>query len=176
MINVVSRILRHLEINPKRLLIEWVSAAEGPRFAEVVTGFTNQIKEIGPLSADDPRGEEHLRDRLVAAERAASGEKLRWVAAKQTEFMKDGNRYGEVFTAHEINRLLDGVILEEITLQEILSLLEKEALSVKEIAQKLEIPPPETLRQVQALRRKEIIKVAEIRERSPLYAVSRDGA
>ena len=47
--NVVTRVLKHLEINPERLLLEWVSAAEGLRFAEVVTNFTNQIKEKGRI-------------------------------------------------------------------------------------------------------------------------------
>jgi len=171
MINVVTRVLRHLKINPERLLLEWVSAAEGPRFAEVVTHFTNRIKDFGPLTADDPKGETHLKTKLLAAERAVSGEKLRWVAAKQTEFMKDGN--GEIFTSHEIGRLLDGVILEEITLQEILLLLEKEALSVKDISRHLEIPPTEALQQIQALRRKAFVRVSEIRDRSPLYTLSK---
>jgi len=171
MVNVVTRLLKHLKINPERLLLEWVSAAEGPRFAEVVTNFTNQIKEMGPLGADNPEGQERLSAKLEAAERAVTGEKLRWVAAKQTEFMQDGNVYGEVFTSHEIGRLLDGVIVEEIMLQEILMLVEKEALSVKEISEQLEIPSPETFQQVQALRRKELVSVSEIRDRSPLYAV-----
>lgn len=33
----------------KRFRLEWVSASEGKRFAEVITEFTNQIKELGPL-------------------------------------------------------------------------------------------------------------------------------
>ena len=35
-------------INPERVTIEWVSGAEGPRFAEKVTEFTNKIKALGP--------------------------------------------------------------------------------------------------------------------------------
>lgn len=35
-------------INPERITIEWVSGAEGPRFAEKVTEFTNTIKGLGP--------------------------------------------------------------------------------------------------------------------------------
>ena len=96
MINVVKRILTHLEINTDRVLLEWVSAAEGPRFAEVVTGIVNKVKELGPLGNDAKNGIEDLTFKLEAAKAAASGEKLRWVAAKQTEFMRDGNRYGEV--------------------------------------------------------------------------------
>jgi len=175
MINVVTRLLRHLKIDPERLLLEWVSAAEGPRFAEVVTRFTNQIKEMGPLGTDDPEGEERLNAKLKAAERAVRGEKLRWVAAKQTEFMQDGNVYGEIFTSHEIGRLLDGVIMEEIMLQEILMLVEKEALSIKEIAKRLDISSPHTFQQIQALRRKELVEVSEIRNRSPLYTARDKG-
>jgi len=170
MVNVATRLLKYLKINPERLLLEWVSAAEGPRFARVVTDFTDQIKEMGPLVADDPEGEQRLNAKLKAAERAVRGEKLRWVAAKQTEFMQDGNVYGEIFTAHEIGRLLDGVIMEEIMLQQILMLVEKEALSVKEISRQLEVPPPQIFRQILAMKRKDFVEVSEIRDRSPIYA------
>jgi F420-non-reducing hydrogenase iron-sulfur subunit len=35
-------------IDPERYAIEWVSSAEAPRFAEVVTKFTEKIRGIGP--------------------------------------------------------------------------------------------------------------------------------
>jgi F420-non-reducing hydrogenase iron-sulfur subunit len=35
-------------IDPERYGIEWVSSAEAPRFAEVVTRFTEKIRRIGP--------------------------------------------------------------------------------------------------------------------------------
>jgi F420-non-reducing hydrogenase iron-sulfur subunit len=34
--------------NPERITIEWVSGAEGPRFAQKVTEFTDRIKSLGP--------------------------------------------------------------------------------------------------------------------------------
>jgi F420-non-reducing hydrogenase iron-sulfur subunit len=36
-----------LGIDSKRLELQWVSSAEGTRFAEIVTTFTNRIKELG---------------------------------------------------------------------------------------------------------------------------------
>ena len=148
-----------------------MSAAEAARFAEVVTSLTAKLKELGPLSADANDDKAALKFKLEAAKAAVSTEKLRWVAAKQTEFQKDGNRYQEIFTDHEIGRMLDGVILEEITLQEILMLLKQEALSVKQIAEKLVLPPPAVMSHVQALRKKEQVVVREIKDRSPLYAL-----
>jgi F420-non-reducing hydrogenase iron-sulfur subunit len=35
-------------IDPDRFAIEWVSGAEGPRFAQKVTEFTETIKALGP--------------------------------------------------------------------------------------------------------------------------------
>jgi len=42
-------IIKQLGINEKRVRLEWVSASEGKRFADLITEFTNQIKELGPL-------------------------------------------------------------------------------------------------------------------------------
>ncbi len=41
-------ILEDVAIDPRRFAIEWVSSAEAPRFAEVVTRFTETIRDLGP--------------------------------------------------------------------------------------------------------------------------------
>ena len=35
-------------IEPGRFRVEWISASEGNKFAEVVTEFTKQVKNLGP--------------------------------------------------------------------------------------------------------------------------------
>jgi F420-non-reducing hydrogenase iron-sulfur subunit len=40
--------LQDIGIDPERFALEWVSSAEAPRFAEVVTGFTEKIRVMGP--------------------------------------------------------------------------------------------------------------------------------
>jgi F420-non-reducing hydrogenase iron-sulfur subunit len=40
--------LEDLGIEPERFRLEWVSASEGQRFAELIEEFTNDIKELGP--------------------------------------------------------------------------------------------------------------------------------
>ncbi|MHA2280754.1 MAG: FAD-dependent oxidoreductase [Promethearchaeota archaeon] len=47
--NELKDILESVGINSDRYHLEWVSAAEGKRFSQVVTKFVNQIKELGPL-------------------------------------------------------------------------------------------------------------------------------
>jgi len=42
-------IIKQLGIDPRRVRLEWVSASEGKRWAEVITELTYQIKELGPF-------------------------------------------------------------------------------------------------------------------------------
>lgn len=45
---MIELLLEDTGIDPQRYAIEWVSGAEGPRFAQKVTEFTELIKELGP--------------------------------------------------------------------------------------------------------------------------------
>ena len=45
---LLKNMLGYLGIDPRRLRLEWVSAGEGAKFAEVVGEFTKQIKELEP--------------------------------------------------------------------------------------------------------------------------------
>jgi len=45
-------IIKQLGIDESRVRLEWISASEGKRFANLITEFTNQIKELGPLLCD----------------------------------------------------------------------------------------------------------------------------
>ena len=45
---VVKKILETLGLEAERVRLSWVSASEGPRYAEVVKEFTEKIKELGP--------------------------------------------------------------------------------------------------------------------------------
>jgi F420-non-reducing hydrogenase iron-sulfur subunit len=53
----IALVLEDLGINPERFAIEWVSSAEAPRFAELVTKFTEKIRELGPNPAREPKAQ-----------------------------------------------------------------------------------------------------------------------
>ena len=170
-INATQRLLEHIGIDSKRLLSAWVSAAEGSRFSKIVTSFTKQIKELGPLGKAEGQGWSELEFKLKAAKAAAQSEKLRWVAAKQTEFMTQGNKYGEIFTRHELNRTLDAIIVGEVAVNELLLLLQERPISVKEIAATVNLPPPQVLRTISALRKKGLVGLHSIEGGSPRYTL-----
>jgi F420-non-reducing hydrogenase iron-sulfur subunit len=45
---LAKRLLESLGLEPERIRLAWVSASEGPRFAKVVTEFTEHIQKLGP--------------------------------------------------------------------------------------------------------------------------------
>ncbi len=47
-IEFMKELLAFSGIEPERLRVEWVSSAEGPKFAEVMNEFISQVKELGP--------------------------------------------------------------------------------------------------------------------------------
>jgi len=45
--------LGYVGINPERLLMDWVSASEANRFAQVVDDFTQSVRQLGPLETKE---------------------------------------------------------------------------------------------------------------------------
>ena len=45
---LMQRLLRFVGLEPGRLRIDWVSAAEGNRFARIVAELTDQVQRLGP--------------------------------------------------------------------------------------------------------------------------------
>lgn len=46
--NVMKKLLEFMGIDPERVKMTWVSAAEGRKFADVVAEVTEEIKKLGP--------------------------------------------------------------------------------------------------------------------------------
>jgi F420-non-reducing hydrogenase iron-sulfur subunit len=46
--HLLQKYLEQMGINKERIRLEWVSASEGKRFAEVVNSMTETIKKLGP--------------------------------------------------------------------------------------------------------------------------------
>ncbi|MEN6331300.1 MAG: hydrogenase iron-sulfur subunit, partial [Smithella sp.] len=45
---VTKKILEFSGLEPSRFRVEWISASEGNKFAQVVEEFTSHIKSLGP--------------------------------------------------------------------------------------------------------------------------------
>jgi coenzyme F420-reducing hydrogenase delta subunit len=170
-LDMARETLAYAGLNPTRLQFRNLSSAEGARFAQHNTEFVEQIKEIGPLGTGDKIGMPKLKEQLEIAYKALAGPKLRWVVGKKPVFIDAarGNKYGEVFTEHEINRTLSGMVIDEMATHSILAALEKKPAAVKDLAKELEIPPPDTLKYVLALKRRGFVELDIVEGTSPIY-------
>lgn len=59
-ISFMHKLMAFAGIDPERLCLKWVSSAEGPRFAQVVTDFTEKVRELGPSSLRSPKRSESV--------------------------------------------------------------------------------------------------------------------
>lgn len=46
---LLKNFLEYIGIEPERVQFSWVSAAEGPRFAQIVEKVINEVKKLGPI-------------------------------------------------------------------------------------------------------------------------------
>jgi coenzyme F420-reducing hydrogenase delta subunit len=47
---LLRNLLDYLGVEKERLRVEWVSASEGQKFAELVSDFTTELTQLGPRS------------------------------------------------------------------------------------------------------------------------------
>lgn len=99
-------ILENLGIDTGRIALEWVSAAEAPRFVKVITDFTNRIRDLGPLGKSEGLDREALLPKIKAAKTALEGMKLRMAFAKQAKQMKKEGTYGQLPSQEKLAKML----------------------------------------------------------------------
>ena len=128
-------LLEQLGINQERVALEWVSAAEAPRFVEKITSFTNRIRDLGSLGTSEGLDRSVLLRKITAAKVSLEEMKLRVAFARQAKQVKEANSYGKLPDPEKLRNSLD----REITLQEIYLCLKEERRSVAELASLLNL-------------------------------------
>ena len=118
-------------MNPERLRLEWISASEGIRFAEVMNDFAKTVKKLGPIGNGEGTGESGLKVKLEAVNslipyiKLVERERLRVRFATEEE-------YDKFFSSDETNRMFNELIADKLAIRQIMSLLEKRPLSTGE--------------------------------------------
>ena len=82
-IAALRKLLEQLGFEPQRLRVEWVSASEGARFADVVKEMTDEIKRLGPnplMKTGGEIAESSLRELELGASGGISTSQARWKA------------------------------------------------------------------------------------------------
>jgi coenzyme F420-reducing hydrogenase delta subunit/Fe-S-cluster-containing hydrogenase component 2 len=102
------RIMEHIGLNPERLRIEFMSAAEGILFTEVVNDFGKQVKALGPLGEGEGIDRDELAARLKSASKLVPYLKL--VNREKLASRLNPEEYRDLFTLEEVERLFREVV------------------------------------------------------------------
>jgi F420-non-reducing hydrogenase iron-sulfur subunit len=87
-IMLTKELLRLTGIEPERLRLEWISASEGERCANVMTDFVGKMRDLGPSTV--PK-DSRLALRLAAATEAAKIFRLKLLSGKEIKLTGEGN-------------------------------------------------------------------------------------
>jgi len=166
---MTKKVLRKAGVSPERLLVDWVSAAEGERFASLVMNFTEKVRKLGPFGEETELNHKEFKTHLVAAKEVLAQEKIRWLVGRERELVDDKNVFGEKVPQEEFNQLMLQKIEKEFAKRKILLSIAETPLSVKEIAQRVNASPQDVLKNIVSLEREGIISVAGIDGPSPKY-------
>jgi F420-non-reducing hydrogenase iron-sulfur subunit len=105
MTRLAKKLLEHVGINPDRLRIEWVSAGEGIRYADIMTDFAAQIKKLGPLGSSEGTDRNELKTKLKEVNKLVPYIKLE-KKEKLASHLPDEADYQNLFTKEEVEELL----------------------------------------------------------------------
>lgn len=81
---LLARMLADMGVEPERVRLEWISASEGARYAQVVDEMTARVRELGPLEwpdlddvdGDDGEAADGDAAEIASTERAAADEAI----------------------------------------------------------------------------------------------------
>jgi coenzyme F420-reducing hydrogenase delta subunit len=164
-----KKVLRNVGLSSERLLVDWVSAAEGEKFATLMGEFIEKVRTLGPLGKETELELEQLKTRLTAAKESLAQQRVRWLVGRERELVEEKNVFGEKVSQEEFDQLMFQTIEREFAKRRILLSMGEEALSVREIAQIVNTSPREVLRNVVSLEGAGVIAVVGIEGNSPKY-------
>lgn len=161
-VHLAGKLLKQIGVNPARLRLEWVSAAEGSRYAEVMNDFSKTLTELGPLGKEiDPKilkpkieGIRNLLPYIKLVER----ERLRVPHKSEKEYM-------DFFKSEEFDRLFQELIGDRLVTSQMVALLREGPLSTGEISEKLGLVPSEVSLYLKSSARQGFVHFDEDRKR-----------
>jgi F420-non-reducing hydrogenase iron-sulfur subunit len=152
-----KKIMEHIGLNPERLRIEFMSSGDGIILAEIINKFCNEVKEIGPLGKSEKLDATGLKFKFEAVTKLIPYLKL--VERERLRVpSKSEQAYREFFTSDDVNRLFNELVLDKLTISEIMLLLREKPLSTGEISETLGLNPSDVSRHMNSSSRHGLVR------------------
>ena len=162
-IGVAEKLVELGGLDPRRVRLEWVSASEGQRFADLIRDFTDQLRKLGPSNAKEKM------DGLLAARNALGDFRLRALAGNELKIVEEGNAYCERLSKEKLVEVVHGAAREEFERALILLLAKRGNISVKDLSKKMNVPADRVLEHIVVLRQKSLISMDHPEGFTPTY-------
>jgi len=154
---MAKRILEHVGVNPDRLRLEWVSAGEGIRFAEIMNDLSTKVKNLGPLGTSEGVDKAELASRLETATQLVPYIKL--VERERLRVpVRTEEGYQKFFGSEEFEELFNELIIDKLDMSRIMGFLRAKPVPAVEISGGLDLDPSEVARHLQELAHQGLIK------------------
>jgi len=168
MMHLARKVLTLLGINPDRLRLEWISASEGMRFAEVMNDFGRQLRQMGPLGKGEGISKDGLKFKFQALKKILPFLKLVERERLRVRF-KTEEEYQAFFNSAEVDTLIRELVEGKLAISQITTLLGQKPHSTREISETLKMEPAEVARHLNSSARQGLIRYDEV-EKS--YAIA----
>lgn len=108
MARLAARLLEQAGMNPRRLRLEWVSAGEGIRFANIMNEFAAEVTEMGPLGKGEGEDPDELHARLEKMAKLIPYFKMAMHDKLALHLRDDHAAYDSLYSAEEVAALIAG--------------------------------------------------------------------
>ncbi len=157
MVYMCKKLMEQIGLNPQRLRLEWVSAGEGIRFANIMNEFIPGIEKLGPLGTGEGLDPHELKFRLEAVTALIPYIKL-VLSEKMAVSPRTEEAYIKFFTGEEFNRLFNELIADKLIKSQIVLLLRERPHSTGEISEMLGQNPSEVARHMNISSRQGLVR------------------
>jgi F420-non-reducing hydrogenase iron-sulfur subunit len=168
-VKILKKLVALSGLEPERVKLLWVSPIDPREFGDYAKEFSEELKKLGisPLKSEKPNSTVLLN--LLAAKSAASDFRLRVLLGREEELIELTNAYGEKIPQGEFDALLDEVAEAEFVRHKIYLLTKAKPLSVKALAEQVDLKPSDVLCHVVEMRRKNMIALDRVDGTTPIY-------
>ena len=171
---MLSKLLKIIGFS-ERLRLDWVSAAEGNRFAQLVNEFNEHIKNIGPNPIKNKKLKNKLSFDFDAIKSVLKDSRLRILVGRERKIINEGNAYNETIPLEKFEQVLDDAIQNEFERHKILQIISQNGKSVTEISKEVHLAPNYVLNHIVSLRQKGLVDLHEVNEEIPTFISIKEG-
>lgn len=157
MMHLARKVLSILGVDPNRLRLEWISASEGMRYAEVMNDFGKKLRELGPIGVAEGIPAEGLKFKFKAIKKILPFLKLVERERLRVKF-KTEEEYEKFYNSPEVDTLIRELVTGKLAISQITTLLGSAPQTTREISETLNMEPSEVARHLTTSARQGLIR------------------